>query len=335
MFHWSRPPDVLGENVRGREENHLINAVHVEGLTKEFGKFRVVDNVAFEIKKGEIFGFLGPNGAGKSTTIKMLCGVLQPTRGKGHILDWDITKDAYVIRHNIGYMSQKLGLYNDLTVAENLDFAGTMVGLSGKRLVERREELLRQFDIAEFRRQVAGLLPTGFRQRLALACALIHDPPILFLDEPTSGVDPQTRRKFWDMLYGLSERGVTMMVTTHYMDEAEYCNMLGFITGGKLAAIGTPTGIKRNLGDRYLWEVWADSTEEAHKALSALPGVTAVSQHGLALRVVSRQDLNPEGDGLTRYLESFGINVQGVDTVAPTLEDVFTDLAMEQGRRLP
>lgn len=308
-------------------------AVDVAGLSKHFGSFRAVDNVSFQVGRGEIFGFLGPNGAGKSTTIQMLCGVLPPTSGKGTVLGMDIRTESYAIKERIGYMSQKFGLYQDLTVTENLAFAGTLFGVTGRRLLTRQEELMEQFDLRESRQQLAGSLPTGFRQRLALACALINHPPMLFLDEPTSGVDPEVRRKFWDVLYGLSERGITMMVTTHYMDEAEHCTNLGFIYAGKIVALGRPTSIKAHLKEHTFFEVAASPIYGAQAALRDLPEIAAVDVHGAVLRVCTRAGVSMEDHVVREYLERRGLTVQWVEAASPTLEDVFSSLTSAHGVR--
>lgn len=218
--------------------------VEAHELTRDFGSFRAVDRVSFRIAGGELFGFLGPNGAGKSTTIQMLCGVLPPSSGRGTVLGLDVTRAARAIKQQIGYMSQRFGLYQDLTVAENLEFAGRLYGLPGSRLRTRIAELLAEFDLGALRGHLAGQLSTGIRQRLSLACALIHQPQVLFLDEPTSGVDPVVREQFWARLYALAEHGITMMITTHIMDEAEHCHRLGFLHRGRLIACGTPDEVR-------------------------------------------------------------------------------------------
>jgi ABC-2 type transport system ATP-binding protein len=219
-------------------------AVVVENLEKRFGSFVAVNRINFQVARGEIFGFLGPNGAGKSTTIRMLCGILAPTAGRGTVAGFDIRTQPEQIKANIGYMSQKFSLYQDLTVEENIDFYSGIYCIPAKKKRERKEWVIEMSGLAEHRHSLTSILSGGWRQRLALGCAILHEPPIVFLDEPTSGVDPISRRQFWDLIYDLSGKGVTIFVTTHYMDEAEYCNRLGLIYRGELIALGTPHELK-------------------------------------------------------------------------------------------
>jgi ABC-2 type transport system ATP-binding protein len=220
------------------------HAVVVENLEKRFGSFVAVNRVSFQVKRGEVFGFLGPNGAGKSTTIRMLCGILSPTAGRGTVAGFDIRTQPEQIKANIGYMSQKFSLYQDLTVEENIDFYSGIYCIPREKKRERKEWVIEMSGLAEHRHHLTSILSGGWKQRLALGCAILHEPPIIFLDEPTSGVDPISRRQFWDLIYELSGRGVTIFVTTHYMDEAEYCNRLGLIYRGELIALGTPHELK-------------------------------------------------------------------------------------------
>lgn len=220
-------------------------AVSLNHLTRRFGDFTAVDRVSLEVPRGQIFGFLGPNGAGKSTTIRMLCGILAPTSGSGRVADFDIATQPELIKENIGYMSQRFSLYEDLTVEENIAFYAGVYRLAKDKREERTEWVIRMAGLAERRRSKAGELSGGWRQRLALGCAILHEPPIVFLDEPTSGVDPLSRRKFWELIYSLAEGGVTVFVTTHYMDEAEYCDRLALIYRGQLIAVGTPLELKQ------------------------------------------------------------------------------------------
>ena len=231
------------ENVAGQ------HAVIVENLEKRFGHFVAVDRVSFEVARGEVFGFLGPNGAGKSTTIRMLCGILTPSGGQGTVAGFDVRTQPEHIKANIGYMSQRFSLYQDLTVEENIDFFGGIYRIPPAKQRERKEWVIEMAGLADHRRQLTGVLSGGWKQRLALGCAILHEPPIIFLDEPTSGVDPISRRQFWDLIYDLSGRGVTVFVTTHYMDEAEYCNRIGLIYRGELIALGTPHELKSQVGD--------------------------------------------------------------------------------------
>jgi ABC-2 type transport system ATP-binding protein len=223
----------------------MTDAIHTDGLTRRFGSFIAVDNVSLALPAGTVMGLLGPNGAGKTTLIRMLLGLLAPTSGQGQVLGHDLYRAPEAIRRMAGYMSQRFSLYHDLTVAENLTFYGRVYGLSGETLAARRVELLRWSGLLDQRRAPASTLGGGLRQRLAFACAILHRPALLLLDEPTSGVDPASRRKFWDLIYGLTETGTTVLVTTHYMDEAEQCDRLGMMLGGKLAAQGAPTELKK------------------------------------------------------------------------------------------
>lgn len=237
-------------------------AVVVENLEKRFGSFVAVDRVSFQVKRGEVFGFLGPNGAGKSTTIRMLCGILAPTAGRGTVAGFDIRTQPEQIKANIGYMSQKFSLYQDLTVEENIDFYSGIYCIPHEKKQERKEWVIEMSGLAEHRHHLTSILSGGWKQRLALGCAILHEPPIIFLDEPTSGVDPISRRQFWDLIYEMSGRGVTIFVTTHYMDEAEYCNRLGLIYRGELIALGTPHELKTAMAMTRGTEVVLPSLEE-------------------------------------------------------------------------
>ena len=219
-------------------------AVTVENLEKRFGRFVAVDRISFQVHRGEVFGFLGPNGAGKSTTIRMLCGILAPSGGRGTVAGFDIPTQPEQIKAHIGYMSQKFSLYQDLTVEENIDFFSGIYRIPDEKKRDRKEWVIQMAGLENHRRRLAAVLSGGWKQRLALGCAILHEPPIVFLDEPTSGVDPISRRQFWDLIYDLSGRGVTIFVTTHYMDEAEYCNRLGLIYRGELIALGSPHELK-------------------------------------------------------------------------------------------
>ena len=225
------------------------NAVVVENLEKRFGRFVAVDRVSFQVGRGEVFGFLGPNGAGKSTTIRMLCGILAPSGGRGTVAGFDIGTQPELVKAHIGYMSQRFSLYQDLTVEENIDFYSGIYRIPANKKRERKEWVIEMSGLAGHRRSLTAVLSGGWKQRLALGCAILHEPPIVFLDEPTSGVDPISRRKFWNLIYDLSAQGVTIFVTTHYMDEAEYCNRLGLIYRGELIALGTPHELKSEMGD--------------------------------------------------------------------------------------
>ena len=228
----------------------------VENLTKVFGKFTAVDHVSFTIGRGEIFGFLGPNGAGKSTTIRMLCGLLSSSAGTARINGFDINREPEQVRQNIGYMSQKFSLYKDLTLSENMAFFGGIYGLKGERLQARSAAMIAMAGLQGFESHLTGTLSGALQQRLALGSAILHEPPILFLDEPTSGVDPVARRLFWDLIHDLAGRGITILITTHFMDEAEFCGRIGFISAGRLIALDTPAGIKRQAGAATLEEAF-------------------------------------------------------------------------------
>lgn len=242
-------------------ENSKLS-IKTVNLTRDFGKFRAVDNVSFSVKKGEIFGFLGANGAGKTTVIRMLCGLLLPTSGEGSVAGYDVYKEAEEIKKHIGYMSQKFSLYEDLRVGENLEFYGGIYGLNSGQLRKRTEYLLNRLDLKEHRMKMTSDIPLGWKQKLALACAIIHEPPILFLDEPTAGVDPASRKEFWDIIYSLSENQVTIFVTTHYMDEAEYCHRLSIMHEGKIVSLGTPLELKRRFRKRNIEDVFICLIEE-------------------------------------------------------------------------
>jgi len=236
-------------------------AVEVDNLVKRFGDFVAVDNVSFNVRRGEVFGFLGPNGAGKSTTIRILCGLLRPTSGTGHVSGYDVSTDPESIRRNIGYMSQKFSLYDDLTVEENIDFFSGIYGVAEELRADRKAYALRMADLEEQRTTMTRLLAGGYKQRLALACAILHSPPVLFLDEPTSGVDPIARRKFWDLIYQFSAAGQTVFVTTHYMDEAEYCHRLALMYRGRIAALGAPAQLKAEMGLGSMEDVFVSVIE--------------------------------------------------------------------------
>ena len=237
-------------------------AVEVEKLVKRFGDFVAVDHISFQVRRGEIFGFLGPNGAGKSTVIRILCGLLRPSEGSARVGGVDVASDPETIRRNIGYMSQKFSLYDDLTVEENIDFFSGIYDVPGHNRRQRKEHVLRMAGLEEKRSQMTRLLAGGWKQRLALGCAILHEPPILFLDEPTSGVDPIARRGFWDLIYQLSEAGHTVFVTTHYMDEAEYCHRLSLMYRGRIIALGTPEDLKEAAAKPSMEEVFVAMIEE-------------------------------------------------------------------------
>jgi ABC-2 type transport system ATP-binding protein len=300
--------------------------VEAENLSKQFGDFTAVDRVTFSVKRGEIFGFLGPNGAGKTTTIRMLLSLLLPSSGSARVLGVDIVGDRSEIRRaqlrqRIGYMSQRFSLYNDMSIAQNLEFFGGTYGVRGKRLTERRAQVLRMAGLTGSEGERASNLSGGWRQRLALGCAILHEPELLFLDEPTAGVDPISRRAFWDLLYDLSAAGRTVFVTTHYMDEAERCHRLALIQRGRLAAMGSPEEIVRQQVPGSIVEIECD---EPARALSALKEASALeaSLYGAQLHVVA-DDLDSVEDEARAILEQAHIEVRGMREIEPSLEDAF------------
>jgi ABC-2 type transport system ATP-binding protein len=307
-------------------------AVQVRELRKVFGAFAAVDGITFSVPRGEIFGFLGPNGAGKSTTIRMLCGILLPSGGTGSVGGFDIRTQAEQIRSRIGYMSQKFSLYEDLTVAENIEFYGDIYGVRGGRLLERKRWILEMAGLTEREDSFTGTLAVGWKQRLALGCALVHEPEILFLDEPTAGVDPVSRRNFWELIYSVAAGGVTVFVTTHYMDEAEHCDRLGMIYGGKLVALGSPRELKGRYVAGVLLEVQATPLMIALEALQGAAHVQDVAVFGTALHVV----VTEEGDIPTVQptLEAAGVSVAKVERIVPSLEDVFVALVEAADREV-
>lgn len=260
------------------------NAVEVHQLTKKFGSFTAVDQVSFSIPTGEIFGLLGPNGAGKTTTIRMLCGILLPTAGEARVLDFDVTHRPEEVKKRIGYMSQKFALYNDLTVFENLDFYAHLYGVPREKYKTRLEGLIEMSGLRGHEKERAANLSGAWRQRLALACAIVHEPPMLFLDEPTAGVDPISRREFWELIYSLAGQGVSVLATTHYMDEAEFCNTIGMMHNARLIALNDPDSLKSDLSG-VLLEVDCESPGQAEEIATQLPGVIDVALHGVLLHV--------------------------------------------------
>ena len=297
--------------------------VEIENLRKVFGDFAAVDGISLSVSRGEVFGFLGPNGAGKSTTIKMLCGLLMPTGGSGSVGGYDILTESEKIKQHIGYMSQRFSLYDDLTVEQNIKFFSGMYGVPGQRLKERREWVLDMAGLRDKRTAVTRTLAGGFKQRLALGCAILHEPPILFLDEPTSGVDPVSRRNFWNMIHDLSRSGTTVFVTTHYMDEAEYCDRLALIYRGRIIASGTPNELKRNYMKREVLEIETDSVVEAMDVLEKNHIEAAVFGSLLHVTVEQADQAIPL---IVQKLEESRIRVKRIDKAIPSLEDVFVTL---------
>lgn len=306
--------------------------IAVSGLTKKFGNFTAVDHVSFSIARGEIFGFLGPNGAGKSTAIRMLCGLLAPTAGRASVGGFDIAAAPEGVKANIGYMSQKFSLYKDLTVIENIRFFGGVYGLEGERLKQRIAAIIELGGLAGFENALTRTLSGALQQRLALGCAILHEPPILFLDEPTSGIDPLARRLFWDIIRAMAAGGVTILVTTHFLDEAELCDRLGFITAGKLIAEGQPAELKKLAVQEDLFEVRLPALAGAREIIRQITGVRDVSYFGQNLHVFCQPALIRAAE-LERALRARGLEPLGVRPIQPRLEDAFIRLADRDGNR--
>jgi ABC-2 type transport system ATP-binding protein len=307
-------------------------SVEVRNLERRFGDFVAVDRITFDVGRGEVFGFLGPNGAGKSTTIRMLCGLLSPSSGEGRVAGYDLRTEPEKIKQHIGYMSQRFSLYEDLTVEENIDFYGGIYRIPAEKKALRKEWAIEMAGLSERLRTKTAFLSGGWKQRLALGCAILHEPPILFLDEPTSGVDPISRRNFWDLIYDLSGKGVTVFVTTHYMDEAECCDRLGLIYRGELAALGAPHELKTRLMKDDVVEIRCDRAQDAVDLLSGIPGVRSAALYGKGVHaVVARgEEAVPM---LREALAAEGIPVARAERVVPSLEDVFVSLVEEKDRQ--
>jgi len=311
-------------------ENGPREAVAVEGLVKRFGAFTAVDHISFNVTRGEIFGFLGPNGAGKSTTIRMLCGLLLPTEGRGSVYGFDLYTESERIKQHLGYMSQRFSLYEELTVRENLSFYGGLYGLDDRLKRERSRWAMEMADLAERADEPVRSLSGGWKQRLALGCALLHEPPLLFLDEPTAGVDPISRRRFWDLIYDLAGRGVTVFVTTHYLDEAEYCDRLALIDRGRIIAMGTPTELKTRLMTRRVLELECEPLIPAMERLAPSGLADEVAIFGNTLHLVVR-DAEETMARLRPFLAEHDIAVRRLEVIMPSLEDVFVSLIQAQG----
>ncbi len=297
-------------------------AVETDTLVKTFGAFTAVDRVSLRVGKGEIFGFLGPNGAGKSTTIRILCGLLTPTSGRASVGGLDVAREAEAIRRNIGYMSQKFSLYGDLTVEENIRFFSGIYGVPKSLRAERKEFVLKMAGLEERRSTMTSLLSGGWKQRLALGCAILHDPPILFLDEPTSGVDPIARRAFWDLIYELSAAGRTIFVSTHYMEEAEYCHRLALMYRGRVIALGSPQALKEESRSNQLLELISSDLFESMRVVQAVPGVLDVAVFGGGLHITVEDQAHAIAR-LTSALAEHRIAVERLEPIEPTMEDVF------------
>ena len=307
----------------------MADAVRVEDLTRRFGDFTAVDAVSFTVAPGEIFGFLGPNGAGKTTTIKMLTTLLPPTSGRATVAGCDVVGEAREIKHRIGYMSQLFSLYGDLTVNENISLFAGLYGVTGDRLDRRRAWVLDMSGLQHYGSRPTATLPLGWKQRLALGCALLHEPPVLFLDEPTSGVDPIARRSFWDLIDSISSRGTTVFVSTHYMEEAEYCHRLALMNRGRIIALATPEDLRARMTDPIL-QVETDDPPRAVEVLRHLPAVIEASMYGRRVRVVVSEVVSAQ-QTVREALVEHQLRCDHVDEVTPSLEDVFVALVRQQG----
>ncbi|NSW52034.1 MAG: ABC transporter ATP-binding protein [Anaerolineae bacterium] len=306
------------------------NSVEVHQLTRNFGDFTAVDHISFEIPKGEIFGLLGPNGAGKTTTIRMLCGLLKPTGGEARVLGFDVAGQSEQVKRNIGYMSQKFSLYNDLTVYENLWFYANLYGIQNDRIKQRIDDLIEMAGLRGHEKQLTHNLSGAWRQRLALACAIVHEPPMLFLDEPTAGVDPVSRREFWEMIYTMAGKGVSVLATTHYMDEAEFCNVIGMMYRSRLIALNDPDTLKNNMRG-YLYEVDCNAPGKAEHILKSLAEVEDVAAHGVLLHLLLSNE--NEKELILKILSENQIQVHRIERVLPSLEDVFVSLVDQENRQ--
>ncbi len=305
-------------------------AVQVLNLTKRFGNFTAVNEVTFHIKRGQIFGFLGPNGAGKTTTIRILLGLLRPTAGSASVLGFDVEHQAEQIRKRIGYMSQRFSLYDDLTVTENLDFYGRTYGVRGKALEQRKSFVVEMAGLKGREGELTRNLAGGWKQRLALGAAILHEPEMLFLDEPTAGVDPISRREFWELLYDLADAGRTILVTTHYMDEAEHCQELAFIHQGKIIANGAPEDIKLERMEGQVVEIDCSEPARAIALLQTLDLFEEIALYGALIHVVG-DDVVTEEDRIRRTLSQAHIDVHAMDVIPPSLEDVFIANVRQNG----
>ncbi|MBX7259924.1 MAG: ABC transporter ATP-binding protein [Candidatus Hydrogenedentes bacterium] len=322
-FRHAKQPTVVGWDD--------TKAVVVTDLERRFGHFVAVNKVSFSVPKGKVFGFLGPNGAGKSTTIRMLCGILAPSGGAGMVAGLDIRKETEQIKNRIGYMSQRFSLYEDLTVEENIDFYSGIYRIPPEKKGPRKEWVVEMAGLKDHRRSRTGNLSGGWKQRLALGCAVLHEPPIIFLDEPTSGVDPTSRRQFWELIYALSDRGVTVFVTTHYMDEAEYCDELVLIYRGEIIASGTPRHLKTDIMREQVVDVRCDRPHDAMEIIEPLDGVKEVALFGNGLHAVAEEGADIV-ESIRTTLAQRGFHAKQVESIIPSLEDVFVSLVEAHDR---
>jgi ABC-2 type transport system ATP-binding protein len=305
-------------------------SIVVRDLVKRFGHFAAVDGVSFDVEKGEIFGFLGANGAGKSTTIRMLCGLLRPTSGTAVVAGHDVKRDPEKVKERIGYMSQKFSLYGDLTVDQNITFFGGVYKLPSRKIEQRRGEVKEILDLVDKGGDLAGELPRGFQQRLAFACAILHEPDIIFLDEPTGGVDPLQRRNFWDLIYDFSAGGVTIFVTTHFLDEAEFCHRISLISAGKLVAVDAPADFKKALSQFDIFEVECEPAVAALQAMQKEDWAAQASIFGSTIHVSVPRGGNQD-ERIRAALARRGIAVSRIERIEPSLEDVFLYLVEDRG----
>jgi ABC-2 type transport system ATP-binding protein len=305
------------------------HAVSAHELTRRFGDFTAVDHLSLNVAKGEVFGFLGPNGAGKTTTIKMLNGLLPPSTGRAVVAGHDVVASRRELKRDIGYMSQLFSLYLDLTVEENIELFAGLYGVRGQRYRERRDWILSMAGLEHARRRRTGQLPLGWKQRLALGCAVLHEPSVLFLDEPTSGVDPAARRSFWDLIYGLAEGGTTVLVSTHYMEEAEYCGRVALMNRGRLIAVDRPASLRASL-DEPILEVRTDDAARAVEALAGADGVVEAAMFGRRLHVAAVDEGRARAS-IERRLADAGLRQEQVRRIDPSLEDVFVSLVRREG----
>ncbi len=314
------------------EPEYNMNAISVHNLTKRFGNFIAVDHVNFDVKQGEVFGFLGANGAGKSTTIRMLCGLLGSSEGTASVGGFDINKEPEKVKACIGYMSQKFSLYEDLTVEETIDFYGRVYGMTNGAIAERKTWVYEISNLHGREKSITGTLSGGWKQRLALGCAVLHQPKIVFLDEPTSGVDPVMRRKFWELIYDLSSQGITVLVTTHFLEEAEYCNDIILINTGKIIAGGSPKELKENYIKTPILEVQCSNVIEAMSQIEREPWAIETSVFGTFLHV-SVSDEQSARVQIKELLDRYGIALGKVERITPSLEDVFIYLLGQEARK--
>ncbi|KQC13844.1 MAG: multidrug ABC transporter ATP-binding protein [Desulfuromonas sp. SDB] len=308
-------------------ENSNSYSVIIDKLEKKFGDFTAVDKISLKVKSGEIFGFLGPNGAGKSTTIRMLCGLLKPTSGKAIVSGIEVSQHPEEVKSEIGYMSQKFSLYTDLTVEENLDFYAGIYGIPRRFRRLRKKWVLEMAQLSNQKEKLTKSLPVGWKQRLALGCAVMHQPSVIFLDEPTSGVDPYTRRKFWDLIYHLSKNDITVFVTTHYMQEAEYCSRLGLIFKGKLISQGSPHQLKEEEMDGAVYSVYCPEPYQAIAVAETTPWIREVMLFEQGLHLTTEE--KHQQQKITDLFSSAQINITSLSMIKPTLEDVFISLTKE------